>query len=155
MQRLKEMKHHPSLRLAMNIANTEACRSGSEYIEPVHILLATLNIIDDCYDQTGESMGWLPKDFLTVREASTACRTMLTISDEQITLVRRHLHKILTELSDPAPIRKLEFSSESMYLVQKAARRTYHHGSEELGLVAVFEELLNDLPKEFAPLLRS
>jgi hypothetical protein len=155
MQRLKEMEHHPSVRLAMSIANTEACRSGSEYIEPVHILLATLNIIDDCYDQSSESTGLRPEDFVAIREASAACRAQLTISDEQITLVRRRLHKILTELSDPPPIRKLEWSSESMYLIQKTARRTYKGGSGEFSLVGLFGELLNDLPKEIAPLLRN
>jgi len=155
MQLLREIKHDISLHLTLNIANTEACRSASQYMEPVHILLATLNIIDDCYDETGESIGLRPEDFLLVSEASAACRAMLTISDEQITLVRRHLHKILTELSDSEPIRRLELSSESMYLMQKVARRTYRHGSEEVSLVALFEELLNDLPKEIAPLLRS
>lgn len=155
MERLKEIGRHPSVRLAMKIANTEACRSGSRYIEPVHLLLATLNIVDDCYDQNGESHDLTPEDFLRVREVSASCRTLLRISDAQITSVRRRLDEILTERNESVPVYRLEFSPESLYLIQKAARRAFRSGSQELNLVELFEELLNDLPKEVTPLLRS
>jgi len=155
MQQLKEIIHHPAVRLAMSIANAEACRSGSEYIEPVHMLLAILNIIDDRHEENAESIGLRAEDCDLVHQASEACRTMLTISDSQITLVRRRLQNILTTLSEPGPIRKLEFSAESIYLINKAARQTYAGGSDELGLTAVFEEVLNHLPKEITPLLRA
>src|SRR5439155_15162357 len=95
MQGFKEINAHPSVRVALNMANAEACLSGSQYIEPFHILLAVLNIVDDHYDQASESMGLTPEELKSVGEMAVQCRTRLKISDKEITAVRRKLHHIL------------------------------------------------------------
>jgi hypothetical protein len=154
-QGLKEINVHPSVHLAMNMANGEACLSGSQYVEPFHVLLAILNIVDDNYDQAGESMDLSPEEIKSVGEMAVQCRALLKISDKEVTTVRRTLHKILRGRDDPAPIRSLSNSNETTYLFQKAARRTFKYGDDELNLVRLLEELLTILPEEIAPFFKT
>ncbi len=151
----REINAHPSVRVALNMANDEACLSGSQYIEPFHILLAVLNIVDDHYDQASESMGLPPEEIKSVGEMAAECRLRLKISDKEITAVRRQLHKILRS-RDPLPLQLLPYSNETTYLLQKAARRSFKDGStQELELTFLLEELLDNLPKEIAPFFGS
>lgn len=149
---LKEIKHEVSVDVAMNIANTEACLSGSQYIEPFHILLAILSIVDDRYEQAAESIGLMPQQIKSVGEMAAKCRSALKISNEEVTAVRRHLQKILRERNPPSPIHRLDLSIESIDLFQKAARRTYREGTDEIDLKLLLDELLSNLPPEIAPL---
>ena len=153
MQGLKEIKTHPSVRVALSMANTEACLSGNQYIEPFHILLAILNIVDDHYEQASEQTGLAPEEIKSVGEMALQCRSLLKISDKEITAMRRQLHQILRGRETPLPLHGLSLSNESTYLLQKAARRTYNAGTEELDLAPLLEELLANLPKEIAPFL--
>jgi hypothetical protein len=153
-QILKEIKPHVSLQLAMNIANTEACLSGSPNVEPFHILLAILNIVDDNYAQAAEAIDLNPAEMKMIEETAGQCRALLKISDKEITVVRRALHKILRQ-REPGPWQALECSTESTYLLHKAARKGYHEGFEELNLGYVLAELLADLPEEVAPYFRT
>jgi ATP-dependent Clp protease ATP-binding subunit ClpA len=150
---LKEIKTHPSVKVAISMANNEACLSGNQYIEPFHILFAILNIVDDHYEQASESTGLTPEEIRSVGESAAQCRSRLKISDKEITAMRRQLHKILRSRESPLPLRALSLSNESTYLLQKAARRTYKAGTEEVNLTSVLEELLANLPKEMAPFL--
>ena len=153
-QILKEIKPHVSLQLAMNIANTEACLSGSQWVEPFHILLAILNIVDDNYAQAAETIDLKPDELKVVEEMVAQCRSLLNISDKEITTVRRTLHNILRK-REPSPLQALECSTESVYLLQKAARRGLRDGFEELNLAFVLTELLANLPEEVAPFFRT
>jgi len=155
MHGLKEIKAHPSVRVAMNMANAEACLAGNKHIEPFHILLAILNIVDDQYDQASESMGLKPEEIKSVCEMAEQCRSRLKISDKEITVIRRKLQNILRGREAPVPLHKLNCSNESTYLLQKAARRSHKDGAEELDLKSLLEELLNNLPEEISPFLGS
>ena len=152
MQGLKEIRHEVSVDVAMVIATTEACLSGSQYLEPFHFLLAILNIVDDRYEQAAESIRLNPEQIKSVGAMAVKCRAELKISDKDVTAVRRHLQKILRERNPPSPIHKLEFSKETTWLFQKAARRTFRDGTEQIDLKLLLEELLSDLPPEIAPL---
>ena len=150
---LKEIKPQLSVQLAMNIANWEACLSNSSYIEPFHILLAILNIVDDKYSETAELMKLQPDQLNVIEQVGIECRSLLNISDKEITTIRRTLHNILRK-REPRPFQLLEPSSESTYLLHKAARRAYREGLEQVGLAFVLEELLANLPKEVIPFFR-
>lgn len=153
MHGFKEMNADSSVRVAITMANSQACLSGDKYIEPFHILLAILNIVDDHYDQAAESIGLTPEAIKLVGETGAQCRSLLKISDKEITAVRRQLHKILRGREAPVPLHMLEYSNESTYLLQKAARRSLSRGVNELQLTTVLEELLENLPKEIASFL--
>lgn len=155
MQGLTEVKTHPSVRLALSIANTEACLSGSQCIEMIHLLHAVLNIVDDHYHQAAQSISLAPAEIKSVAEIAARCRERLNISNERITAIRRQLHNVLTSGESRAPIVKLTCSNESMYLIQKAARRSYNHGAAELDILFLLEELLAGLPEEVAPYFRT
>jgi ATP-dependent Clp protease ATP-binding subunit ClpA len=150
---LKEIKLQLSVQLAMNIANREACLSNSSYIEPFHILLAILNIVDDKYSETAELMGLKPDQLAVIERVIVECRSLLNISDKEITTIRRTLHNILRK-REPHPVQLLELSRESTYLIQKAARRAYREGLEEVDLAFVLQEVLADLPKEVVPFFK-
>jgi hypothetical protein len=151
---LKEIKPALPLQLAMNIANREACLSGSACVEPFHILLAILNVVDDNYAEAAELMELEPNQIKIIEDTAAECRSLLKISDKEITTVRRTIHNILRN-REPVPLRPLESSKESSYLLHKAARRGYRDGLDELSLGFVLEELLADLPEEVAPFFRS
>ncbi|MBD0370244.1 MAG: hypothetical protein ICV60_05365 [Pyrinomonadaceae bacterium] len=148
---VKEVGVHPSAKLALLIANSEACFTGDEYVEPVHLLLAALNVVDDNYGDAARRIELSPEEMAAVTEVAVKCRSMLTMSDEEVTSARRGLRKQLSQGGEPIPFRYLNRSGELTLLLQKAARRMHASGEEDLNLAHMLEELLSSIPEEAAP----
>jgi hypothetical protein len=151
---VKEVDVHPSAKLALVIANAEACFAGDEYIEPVHLLLAALNIVDDNYYDDAHRVGLSQEEMKSVKEIAALCRSMLEMPDEEVTAIRRGLRKLLSRRGEPVPFRHLNRSGEMTLLLQKAARRMHASGAEALNLTHMLEELLSALPEEAAPFFK-
>jgi ATP-dependent Clp protease ATP-binding subunit ClpC len=141
--------------LAWHIANTEACLSGAQFIEPVHFLLAALMILDDSYAQAAEMQGLSPEALKSVAEVAAESRAALEMTDDEITAARRRLRYELSKGGEPTPLRKLSRSTESSYLFQKAARRMVRTGGDQLSLSHLLDTLAEDLPAEAAPYVRA
>lgn len=148
---VKEVGVHPSAKLALLIANSEACFTGDEYVEPVHLLLAALNVVDDNYGDAARRIQLSAEEMAEVAAVAATCRSMLPLSDEEVTSARRGLRNQLSQRGEPAPFRHLNRSSELTLLLQKAARRMNALGEDGLNLAHMLEELLSSLPEEAAP----
>ncbi|HEY0320349.1 MAG TPA: ATP-dependent Clp protease ATP-binding subunit [Pyrinomonadaceae bacterium] len=153
-QPLRNIGVHPSVNLAWSIANSEACLTGSRFIEPSHFLLATFRIIDDNYDQAAEAMKLTTEQRASITEIAAECRAMLKMTDDEITTARRSLRKALSEDKQPLPIHALHRSAEAAYIFQKAARYMVNVGGTELTLTHLFDALLDSLPEEGAPFVK-
>ncbi|MBC7912093.1 MAG: ATP-dependent Clp protease ATP-binding subunit [Pyrinomonadaceae bacterium] len=151
---LRNIGVHQSVTLAWNIANSEACLSGSGLIEPSHLLLATLRVIDDNYDQAAEKMQLTAEQIASIAAIAAECRALLEMTDEEITAARRALRKALGEDSQPTPIHALQRSTEATYVLQKAARFMVRVGGSELTLAHLLNALLENLPAEAVGLIK-
>src|ERR1043165_9950748 len=154
-QPIKTVGLHPSMLLAWHIANTEACLSGAQFIEPVHFLLAALMILDDSYAQAAEMLGLPPEALKAVAEVAARARAALEMSDDEVTAARRRLRHDLSQRGESPPLRQLSRSTESSYLFQKAARRMVRTGGDQLSLSPLLDPPPAALPPRAPPFRRA
>jgi len=152
---MKRIEVHPSVYLAWNIANAEACLSGDPRIEPVHFLLATLIIIDGMFEDVADSMKLSSETMREVFDCAAECRSILEMSDDEITNARRAVRRTLREAKTPMEMIALHRSGESRFMFQRAGRRTLEAGAARLTIVHLFEEILEHLPTDAQAFLKS
>lgn len=145
---MKRIELHPSVSLAWNIANIEACLSGSPRIEPVHFLLATLIIIDGLFEEVADSMSLSAEAIREVFDCAIECRSILEMSDDEITSARRSLRRTLREAKEPMGLVALHRSGEARFVFQRAGRRTFEGGTERLTIVHLLQEVLEHMPTD-------
>lgn len=151
---MKRIELHPSVYLAWNIANVEACLSGSARIEPIHFLLATLIIIDGVFEEVANAMNLSPQTIRGIFDLAADCRSVLKLSDDEITKGRRALRRFLHENAEADEITTLHRSGESRYIFQRAGRRTIAGANDELTLVHLLEEILEHMPSAAKPFFK-
>jgi ATP-dependent Clp protease ATP-binding subunit ClpC len=151
---LRNISVHQSVNLAWTIANSEACLTGSQLIKPAHLLLATLRIVDDNYEQVVEAMQLSPEQKASINQIAGECRAMLEMTDEEVTTARRSLRKTLGEDKQPIPVHMLQRSAEATYVLQRAARYMVNVGANELTLTHLFDALLDNMPDEAASFVK-
>jgi hypothetical protein len=151
---MKRIELHPSVTLAWNIANIEACLSGSPRIEPVHFLLATLIIIDGLFEEVADSMSLSAESIREVFDCATECRSVLQMLDDKITKARRGLRHSLRGGSERKEFVTLHRSGESRFIFQRAGRRTINAGADQLTMLHLLEEILEHMPSEAKPFFR-
>jgi len=145
---MKRIELHPSVSLAWNIANIEACLSGNPRIEPIHFLLATLIIIDGLFEEVADSMNLSAESIREVFDCATECRSILEMSDDEITSARRSLRRKLREAKEPTELVALHRSGEARFVFQRAGRRTFEGGTERLTIVHLLQEILEHIPSD-------
>lgn len=139
---------HPSLQLAWALANREAHFSGSPTIEPLHFLVATLLIIDDCFLRDAEAMG-LPSDAIEgIATLSAKARKTIGIPQDRITAMRRELTKSLRQPDHVPEPTVLHRSDKSRALFQDAANQAKGHGDEAVNMLHLLEALFRRMPVE-------
>jgi ATP-dependent Clp protease ATP-binding subunit ClpC len=94
---LKRIEFHPSAQLAWAIANAEACQAGSEAVEPIHFLLAVLEVIDEAFYQHAEAMGLSAEDLSSLPPLAREAKELLGLSDAEVTRLRRSLRNTLQQ----------------------------------------------------------
>src|ERR1043166_323451 len=152
---MKRIEVHPSVYLAWNIANAEACLSGDPRIEPVHFLLATLIIIDGMFEDVADSMKLSSETMREVFDCAAECRSILEMSDDEITNARRAVRRTLREAKAPRELVGLHRSGESRFVFQRAGRRTISAGEDLLTISHLLAELLEQMPPDAQPFFKS
>lgn len=152
---MKRIEIHPSVELAWNIANVEACLAGSPRIEPVHFLLATLIIIDGVFEEIADTMKLSPETIREIFDVAAECRDLLQMSDDEITKARRALRQSLREGVEAEELVTLHRSGESRFIFQRAGRRTIDAGEDRLTMVHLLAEILQHMPSEAKPFLKT
>lgn len=150
---MSEVSIHPSVYLAWSIANLEACRSGSERIEPAHFLLATFIIIDGLFEDAAEAMGMSTDGVRAIFGIAAECRLILQMSNDEITTARHRLRQRLRETGTPAEISTLHRSGESRFIFQRVGRLVSKSGTSEMTLAHLLAEILEHLPPEAYPFI--
>jgi len=85
----------PSAKLVWILANIEAINSNSKKIELVHIFLAVLLILDDCYSYNLDLIKLFGLDLQEINDSIECARREINIPAEKITEVRRLIIKSL------------------------------------------------------------
>jgi hypothetical protein len=85
----------PSLQLTWAIAHAEARLSGSQYIEPIHFLLAILKIVDEAFYQDAEQLRMSAGTISQLKQMAAEGRRMLGLPEDEITRIRRSIWRSL------------------------------------------------------------
>lgn len=152
---MKTPRLHPSVELAWALSSVEGCGAGSETIEPAHLLLAVLKVLDEGFPASLSDAD-LPE---SVREDvgrdGAAARRLLTLTPSGVTKARRSLRAYLRQGRQPAPTRQLHRSARTRALMDESARRAQADGVAQLHLAQLLAVLLENLPEEAKPFLGS
>jgi len=139
---LSKLSLHPSVKLAWNIANNEACLSGSKRIEPIHFWYAILKILDDAFMQEAEQFDFTEEEIQAITKILSEGRSLTGLSDGEITTTRRQLRKELRDSGKVGNIRMLHRSESSRAIFRRAVIRANEEGAEELSLEHLIEEIV-------------
>jgi hypothetical protein len=139
---LSKLSLHPSVLLAWNIANNEACLSGNKRIEPVHFWYAILKILDDAFIQEAEQFDFTEEEIQKITETLGQGRSLAGLSESDITTKRRQLRKELRDSGKVGNIRLLHRSEASRFLFRRAVVRATNEMTEELCLSHLIEEIV-------------
>jgi len=143
---MRKIRIDPSVQFVWALANAEACFAGNDHIQPVHFLLAILNILDDAFHQESEQMGLSPEAIAALMEHASHCRAMLGIDEDKITTSRRSIKKDIRKNGHSGSLRTLHRSEKSRALFIKAAQHAVEGRSESLTLPFIWEQILERLP---------
>ncbi len=102
---------HPSTLLAWTIASQEAAAAGSPEIEPVHLFVALLQILDDAWQQDAALLGLTPSDRDGVERLAAEARPRLGLDAESVTRLRRRTRRDLQAARGPTATGKLHRSA--------------------------------------------
>jgi ATP-dependent Clp protease ATP-binding subunit ClpC len=102
---------HPSVHLAWVIATREASAAGSQEIEPVHLFVALLQILDDAWQPDAARLGLTPSDVDLVERLAAEAKPLLGLDAEGVTLLRRKTRRDLQASPAPAPQARLHRSA--------------------------------------------
>jgi ATP-dependent Clp protease ATP-binding subunit ClpC len=139
---LNRLEIHPSVQLAWAIANTEACLSGSEQIEPVHLLLAFLKIIDGAFHRDAEQIDLSPAAATELKAIRVEGRQILGLPDEEITQLRRSMRKSLRPAEVERPIGMLHRSPRSRDIFNRGAALAAEEHASSLTLLHLLKATL-------------
>jgi hypothetical protein len=140
---MSNMPLRPSAILAWNIANRFAQNTGSCQIEPAHIFLAILVLMDsvDFYD--AQSFQLSESDLAGVRADIEQCRELLTIAKEDGTRLRKKLYTELPASQDPrAEAGALPRSEGTLLVFRSAVTRARQHDQQALTMADLLGMLL-------------
>jgi ATP-dependent Clp protease ATP-binding subunit ClpC len=139
---------HSSLQLAWLLANKEACLSGSEFIEPIHMFLACLSIMDDCFHEEADALKISFEEMREVREFARVARVDTELRSDVITEVRRELAKKLRKRGVERELVRLHRSDDSRRLFSAAGTLAAQEGAEKANIKHLFLALLSHWPAD-------
>jgi len=145
---MRRIPFHPSAMLAWSIASLEACTAGSDRIEPIHLFVAILKILDGIYHRDAEILGIDGEDLHQVERIIDPARDLLGLSSEQLTNFRRSLRRTYLSSGKPKSPRLLHRSAPTRALFDKAATLAITRGDPSLSLLHLIYAILLDLPPE-------
>ncbi|MDP2209426.1 MAG: ATP-dependent Clp protease ATP-binding subunit [Bacteroidota bacterium] len=134
------------------MANREANLAGSERIEPIHFLLATLKIIEGGFHQYAERLKYTSEVIQSIQMFALRGQQIFGLPVDEITTLRRALQKDLREGVNVEEIVSLHRSEESKTLFVGATRRALDEGNNVLNLVHLIEQLKEILPDDLRTL---
>jgi len=143
---MRKIGVHPSLQLTCALANREAHSSGSALIEPIHFFLACLLIIDDCFHEQGNALGFPHEEIRKIVDTAGEALRASGLTGEVVTVLRRELTKTLRQrdvVSEPVMLHR---SEESRALFHDAIADASRTGAEAVSMKHLFDVLLDRLP---------
>lgn len=146
---------HPSVEVAWALSSVEACGAGSDTIEPAHLLLAVLKVLDEEFPTSMIDADLPDSVRQDIRQDGAAARRLLSLSSSGITNARRALRAHLREGRQPSPSRQLHRSQRTRTLMDQSARRAQAEGARQLNLGHLLLVLIENLPEEARPFLGS
>jgi ATP-dependent Clp protease ATP-binding subunit ClpC len=143
---MEKLQLHPSVLLAWKQANLEALHSGCSKIEPVHLLIGSLLIMDGLYGINPEESGLSVELEVNLRQVSDNCLSLIGLTIEEVTKLRRRLQNAIRIERSPLAPRLLHRSNASRHVFFKAAALAQEQGSSYLSLDHLVVVVIKTLP---------
>jgi len=139
---VSELTLHVSARVAWVAANVDACNAGAGEIEPPHLLLGILRLVDGlCADEVAH-LKLDADDLAALSFGVSAARGALGLDDETLAKARRRLQRELRGEDLPArDVKGLHRSPAARALFNEAAERATEAGDNALTVVHLIEVL--------------
>ena len=139
---MSELTLHVSARVAWVAANGDACRAGAGEIEPPHLLLAILRLVDGLCAEEVARLELNADDLAALSFGVSAARSTLALDDETLTKARRRAQREQRGEDPPArDVKGLHRSPATRTLFNEAAERALEAGDNALTLVHLIEVL--------------
>jgi ATP-dependent Clp protease ATP-binding subunit ClpC len=139
---MSELTLHVSARVAWVAANGDACRAGGKEIEPPHLLLAILRLVDGMRGEEVARLKLDGDDLATLSFSVSAARSALGLDENAVTSVRRRLQRqVHGEDPSTRSVKGLHRSPATRALFNGAAERAIEAGDNSLTVVHLIEML--------------
>ena len=132
---MRSIDLRPSALFAWQLSNYEAHFSGSARILPIHLYVAILKIIDDAAYSDAEMMEVELNDLDGFEVDITKTMESISLSEEEITALRRSLQYSIPRKRKVPPKHLLHRSSETREIFYNAARIAFNENRNKLSLV--------------------
>ncbi len=150
---MRKISLHPSAQLAWAIANTEACLSVSAHIEPLHLFLAILKIVDEIFYEAAEKLNLSVDTVSQLTKMAAEGRRLIGMPTEEITRLRRSIQKALQPEATERPLRMLHRSPRCRDLFSQGARLAVEDQASALTFLHLLNATLLDPPPDIAKYL--
>lgn len=152
---LKTIRVHPSAQLAWSMANKEACLAGSEMIEPLHLFLALLKILDEAFHQDAERVGLTPDEISELTATAAAGRQLIGMPGDEITRIRRSIGNALRSDQAKPPKEMLHRSPECVKVFDHASQHAIQERAPFLKFLHLLKAILLNTPADVSRYLPS
>jgi ATP-dependent Clp protease ATP-binding subunit ClpC len=150
---MQRISVHPSAQLVWAIAMREASVAGGAWIEPVHVFLASLEVMDGLYHEDAQTAGLSESAVASLPAAALDGREALGMGEDQLTRLRRTVRNAIGSPDSGRLPRSLHRSAATRALFDRGIVLAMKEGSEELRLVHLVKEILSDPPADIVPFL--
>lgn len=142
---MKTIQIDTSIELVWILANSEACLSSSQWIEPVHFLLGILKVIDKNFQQQMVENNFIVEISGTLIEISIFARMILGMQNDEIIAVRHSIRQSYKKYRNAKKVMTLHRSHGSRVLFNQAAKRALNASTDCLNLLDLLIVLLKNL----------
>jgi ATP-dependent Clp protease ATP-binding subunit ClpC len=139
---MRTVSYDRPLRTVWTLANAEACLAGSSTVNPQHLLLAFLKVVDGVFEEDAARLGIAGDDIAAAQAIAVEGRELIGLSPEDLTATRRKVRRLVRPDEIPRAIAPLPHSLAIQSVLEAAARQAKGRGLEEVGAIDVLRQLL-------------
>lgn len=151
---MRSARFGPGAEFAWSLGVVEARKAGSEQVQPVHLLLGVLKVVDEGFGEFLSAASVPGATAKAVLVEAGEARRLLTLSPAGLTRARRGLRNYIREGKQPLEAPQVHRSPETRRLMDLAAGRAAS-ARTDCGVERLLEVMLENLPEEARAFLAS
>jgi ATPases with chaperone activity, ATP-binding subunit len=139
----------PSVRLAWRIAGHAAANAGNAQIEPLHMFIGVLKILDDAFQYDATHAGLTPEEIAETARVAAITRAGTGLADDAITRMRRAATHSLPERQCRVT-EEMHRSAECIAVFDRSTTLALEERSPAMTLLHLWRSFVSDPPPDVA-----